>query len=336
MSFSTVTKIDSLKQRNYDTLNNNVPSRKDSIEVFTTNNTGNNIDEFTRSNTNQEQEKFLSKKQLKIIGITLGVVALGVATALFLKKNNLNLIKKFKTAPVLEPKVIPQEKEAQSVFSLYNHNLYHILNYGDGYFSKDCNPVTMAQKALPKQKIMYVSNFHYPGGSIAASSKLSECLVTDKMNQCASVAIVDLKKKIQTLAHCFPKQTQNEITELLRRPIIDSNPNDLRVTIVQGCSDVSESTIVGIKKAIESLAPKVEIKYADFPRSIRYSDRAVMLHNGELCACTSQEIEKALKIINPKKYISYVSMEGYNDNRLKYFLSKNLKKLKRIFRRIDY
>lgn len=332
MGISSVSQTEILLRNQSDTLDTNVAAKTDSIEVFSANNVGNNVDEFTCNNKKSDKEKNSSKKTLKTLGIVFGLAALGIATTVFLKKNNINLIKNFKTTPVFEPKVIPQEKKARSLLSLYNDKLFHILNYGDGYFSKNCNPVTMTQKALPKQKIMYVSNFHYPGGSIAASSKLSECLVTDKMNQCASVAIVDLKKKIQTLAHCFPKQTQDEITELLRRPIIDGNPNDLRITIVQGCSDVSESTIVGIKKAIESLAPKVKIKYADFPRHIRYSDRAVMLHNGELCACTSQEIEEVLKIINPKKYISYVLMEGYNDNRLKYFLSKNLKKLKRILR----
>lgn len=212
--------------------------------------------------------------------------------------------------------VVKKSKNEPSIYSLYYSNDSAIFDFDNALFKQCCNPVTLAKKNLPKQKIMHISNFHYPYGSISVTTPLNECITTDKLYQCAGVSIVDKKNKTQTLVHCYYRQSQKEVVDLLRHSLENKNPDDLKITLICGTEYETPATVLGLKNAIMELSPNLSIRYANFPKNVGFSKRAVMLHNGEISACTSDDITKANKIINPKSYMSYVEM-NQNKNKLK-------------------
>lgn len=213
------------------------------------------------------------------------------------------------TAPFKQIIVKP-DPEGTSIIKAYRENgkRYNIVDFDEQCFYKSCNPITMPHRHISDKEIVHICTYHYPYGTISATTTMNKCITTDNLAQCAAVAIVNPKNNTQTLAHCFPLHTQKQIDDLLKNVIKNNNPKDLKITIVHGSDYYTESTVVAIKNAINKISPNATIQYANFPKSAHY-DKGIMLQNGQLSAFNGAELKKAKKIINPQECISYVLTE---------------------------
>lgn len=211
----------------------------------------------------------------------------------------------------VEPMAIDVEKTSLPLCKLPERDIY--IDIDNARILSKHKPITLKRTILPQdKKIIHVSNFHAPEGSISATTPLSECIVTDKIYQCAAVSIVDRSQNMQTLVHCFPGQSQEEITALLKHVTSKSNPKNLECLIAPGIYDICDNTIVGIKTALDDVAFGCKLRFANFSKETKIFDRALVLQNGQLSCCLGSEIGAANNvIINPKNVISYV-LAPYN------------------------
>ncbi|MBR6722050.1 hypothetical protein IKL64_01185 [bacterium] len=218
-----------------------------------------------------------------------------------------------KTPPKIEPKVIKVENRGIPLAKL--EDTYEYVDIDNARFHKKLHPSTMKRTSLPTDKnFIHISNFEPPYGSIAATTGLDGCITTNKIYQCAAVAIVDKSNNMQTLIHAFPGQTQKEITELIRHVTSKSNITDLEITIAPGIYEDYDKTVRGIVTALKEVGAGKKIKFANFSEDVRIFERGLILQDGKLTCCTKDEIEKATnKIVNPKEYISYVYAPYNND-----------------------
>ena len=221
--------------------------------------------------------------------------------------------KPISTGPQIEPAVIKVENRGTELRHLPETDEF--IDIDNARFHRKLFPSTMKRTYLPKDKtIIHVSNFEPPHGSIAATTSLSECITTDKIYQCAAVAIVDKKNNMQTLIHCFPGQTQSEVTGLIKHVTSKSNVANLDITIAPGTYDNYDNTVKGIKTALDEVASGCKIKFANFSKETPIFNRGLILQDGKLSCCLGEEIEKATnKVVNPKEYISYVYAPYNND-----------------------
>ena len=217
-----------------------------------------------------------------------------------------------KTNPesVLTPTKIPHKSDSKRIIN--EKQTYNYIDCDNARILKCHNPQTLKKAALPKDKtVLDVSNFDYPFGSIAASTKLDDCIATGNLLQCAGVAIVDKKNNIQTLIHCCPGQSKEDITKLLEHSVSRNN-KDLKITVITGTYDDCDMTISSIVDSLKQVAPDNKIKFANFSNDVKIFDRAVILENGELTCCTNTELNNLPnKVVNPKDGISYI-VDSFN------------------------
>ena len=218
-----------------------------------------------------------------------------------------------KTPPPIEPKVIKVENRGIPLAKM--EDTYEYVDIDNARFHKKLHPSTMKRSSLPTDKnFIHISNFEPPYGSIAATTGLDGCITTNKLYQCAAVAIVDKSGNIQTLIHAFPGQTQAEITELIRHVTSKSNVKDLEITIAPGIYEDYDKTVKGIVTGLKEIGADENIKFANFSDEVKIFERGLILQDGKLTCCTKDEIEKATnKIVNPKESISYVYAPYNND-----------------------
>ena len=217
--------------------------------------------------------------------------------AFFVKENKENSLP--------EPIVINYTPNAKAIRSIPAVNRY--VDWDNARILKNLNPVTLKKKELPKDKpLLEVSNFVYPSGSVMATTSLDDCIATGKLLQCAGVAIVDKTKNQQTLLHCYPGNSQEDVEALLKH-VTDNAGKELDITIITGTDDSCEDTISCLVDTLKKLSPKNKIKFANFSKDVRIFNRAVVLENGKLSCCTNDELENnTAKITNPLGKISYI------------------------------
>lgn len=198
-----------------------------------------------------------------------------------------------------------------SVPMLKKDIVYNYIDSDNARIKKSCKPITIPKVNLSKdKKILNVSNFVAPFGTISASTPLNESIVTGKLLQCAGVAIVDKSKNVQTLVHCYAGNSKEELAELFKHILEQSNPKDLDITVITGTYDVCDNTITGITEALKEQLPKNKIKLANFSKDSKIFDRAVILENGKLSCCSNTEIEENTnKETNPMDKISYIDFD---------------------------
>ena len=215
------------------------------------------------------------------------------------------LVKENKENPLPEPIVINYTPNAKAIRSIPAANRY--VDWDNARILKNLNPVTLKKKELPKdKKLLEISNFVYPCGSIMATTSLDDCIATGKLLQCAGVAIVDKTKNQQTLLHCYPGDSQEDVEALLKH-VTDNAGKDLDITIITGTYDSCEDTISCLVDTLKKLSPNNKIKFANFSKDVRIFNRAVVLENGKLSCCTNDELENnTAKITNPLGKISYI------------------------------
>ena len=211
---------------------------------------------------------------------------------------------------VLKPVKIKHKPDSKRI--IYGEQTYNYIDCDNGRILKCHNPQILKKAGLPKDKtVLNVSNFDYPRGSIAASTKLDDCIATGDLLQCAGVAIVDKKNNMQTLIHCFPGQSKEDITKLLEHSVSRNN-KDLKITVITGADDACDMTISGVVDSLKQVAPDNKIKFANFSNDVDIFDRAVVLENGKLTCCSNTELEKLPnKVVNPKDGISYI-VDSFN------------------------
>lgn len=222
----------------------------------------------------------------------------------------------------LTPIKIPHKSDSKRI--IYEKQTYNYIDCNNAKILKCHNPQTLKKAGLPMDKtVLNVSNFDYPFGSIAASTKLDDCIATGELLQCAGVAIVDKKNNIQTLIHCFPGHSKEDITKLLEHSV-SRNKKDLKITVITGADDTCDMTISSIVDSLKQVAPDNKIKFANFSNDVSVSDRAVFLENGELTCCTNTELKNLPnKVVNPKDRVSYI-VDSFNRKGWKHFSYSHL------------
>ena len=176
-------------------------------------------------------------------------------------------------------------------------------------FTDDVTPLVM-RKIIPPpgKKIIHISNFEHPYGTIAGTSSINEVLFTDKIRSCAAVAIVDKTQNLQTLMHCFPGQSTKSNEEILKYILSHSKPENLEVSIIPGMLEESGKTISFLVDTIKKNAKNVKLKFLNYPKTkigtCYPHERAILLHNGEVGFCRDFEIG-CDKVVNPLELISY-------------------------------
>lgn len=197
------------------------------------------------------------------------------------------------------------------------------LNYNAKYIEADCgrfhkkyNPTVLPQ-VKPNGNTIFLSNYVYPRGSVGAFSTLDREISTAGIFQCASVAIVDKTHNTQSLLHISPFVSKDRSGELIKHVISNSNSKDLKISIIPGCFDESDFTVDFIVNTIKKLVPNQKINFVNFPRTVDYYDRAVILRNGELSCCDVSEITK--NNINPKNNLLYFKKIYHKNRVINYF-----------------
>jgi len=189
---------------------------------------------------------------------------------------------------------------------------YNYIDCDNAKFKKSCRPIIMPKIELPKEKsILNISNFDAPFGTISATTPLDETIVTGKLYQCCGVAIVDKKKNVQTLVHCYPGNSQEEFAKLFEHILAKSNPKDLSITVISGTYDDCDKTISAVVDTLKEQIPTCKIKFANFSKEAKIFDRAVVLENGKLSCCSNTEIENNInKDTNPQYKISHIDIKS--------------------------
>lgn len=184
---------------------------------------------------------------------------------------------------------------------------YNYIDCDNARIMKKHNPTTLKKAALPKDKtVLHVSNFDYPYGSIGAATDLKGCIATGKLLQCAGVAVVDKSNNTQALIHCYPWQSVEDFSKLLKHFVPQNNKN-AEITIIPGAPDNCDMTISAIVDVLKHISPDNKVKFANFSKDVRIFDRAVVLQDGKLTCCPNSELENlANKVTNPKDEISYI------------------------------
>lgn len=219
----------------------------------------------------------------------------------------------FKLKPELFP---PPEKGSPNLHAKYKPFPYY--NEKIAAFLEDVKP-----KELPvcnlgqKDKIIYVSNYNYPSGTISCFSSLSETLYTDGLAQCSALAIIDRKNNLQVLTHLFPGYPEKENEKIIKHIFSSLKQKNLELSIVAGTEgSVSTQFLVEMAK---KYAPKAKLNFYNFPTKINYIneyERGLVLHNGELSCCDDNYFIN--RVINPldrtiacePAYLQYGGLSG--------------------------
>ncbi len=176
----------------------------------------------------------------------------------------------------------------------------------------------------PNRMVIDVSNFSEPFGTIAGTATLDKTLYTDRLIECAALAVVDKAHNTQTLIHVFPGYTVEANKQVINHILNASNPKDLEVSLVPGASIRTESTVQFLLDTVKEYSPDIDVKLFNFPKDgLEISNRGLLLQNGKLSCCDMNKVVD--KIINPKNNISYiepVKISSANDTKIVQALEK--------------
>ena len=151
------------------------------------------------------------------------------------------------------------------------------------------------------KKVFFIDNFEKPYGSISITKNFDEPIATAGLYQCAALAIVDKKEKVQTLLHFFPNTLKKYNDELLDYILRYGNSEDLEFTIVPGCYEKTDNTIgVLVDKIIEK-RPNANINFKYFPNENGHN--VLILKDGQLYTIKESNIIEKIK--NPMEDICY-------------------------------
>lgn len=211
---------------------------------------------------------------------------------------------------LISPRIFPKTMNTGSNI-IENYNFFDSFEPYFAEFTDDINPLIMKRiKPQLENKVIHVSNFDRPNGTIAASSRLNETLFTDKIRDCAAIAIVDKTQNLQSLIHCFPAQSSKSNEEIVKYILSHSKPENLEISIIPGINEESGKTISFLVDMVKKYANEAKLNFLNFPRNkmgFRYGDeRAILVQNGEIGFCKNFEVGN--KIINPKEYITYCQL----------------------------
>ncbi|MBQ6516500.1 hypothetical protein IJI31_04910 [bacterium] len=177
-------------------------------------------------------------------------------------------------------------------------------------FSPEAHATTLPLKNDIDEKVIYISNFDDPCGTIAGSSTLDKPLYTDKLAQCAALAVVDKAHNVQSLIHVYPGYGVKDNKQILEHVLKASDPKDLELSIVPGYSDLTSRTVQFILDTLKELTPDVEPKLYNFPQGdLRIFKRGLLLKDGQLYACDMENVKD--RITNPKENITYCKYEKH-------------------------
>jgi len=177
-------------------------------------------------------------------------------------------------------------------------------------FSEGAHASTLPLKENVDEQVIYVSNFDDPCGTIAGSSSLDKPLYTDKLVQCAALAVVDKAHNVQSLIHVFPGYGIKDNKQILEHVLKASDPKDLELSIIPGYMGSTARTVQFILDTLKELTPDVEPKLYNFPQGdLRIFKRGLLLKDGQLYACDMENVTD--RITNPKENITYCKHEEH-------------------------
>ena len=175
-------------------------------------------------------------------------------------------------------------------------------------FSPEAHAKTLPLKDSVDERVIYVSNFDAPCGTVAGSSTLDKPLYTDKLAQCAALAVVDKAHNTQSLIHVYPGYGVKDNKQILEHILKASDQKDLELSIIPGYSDLTSRTVQFILDTLKELTPEVEPKLYNFPEGdLRIFKRGLLLKDGQLYACDMENVKD--RNTNPKENITYCRYE---------------------------
>ena len=226
--------------------------------------------------------------------------------------------------PIVKPMVFQRDKSGGlNVYGEYKSKSYPYYDSDDAAFTSKANAENLKIKE-PNSKVIEISNFDEPSGTIAGTTTLDKTLYTDRLAQCAALAVVDKAHNTQTLIHVYPGYTVTNNKQLINHVLNSSNPKDLEISIVPGYSKVTQSTVQFLLDTVKEYSKDIDVQLFNFPnKELGKFNRGLLLQNGKLYCCNMNKVTD--KITNPKENISYiepVKIASSNDKELQEALIK--------------
>lgn len=226
--------------------------------------------------------------------------------------------------PIVKPMVFQRDKSGGlNVYGEYKSKSYPHYDSDKAAFTSKANAENLKIKE-PNSKVIEISNFDEPSGTIAGSTTLDKTLYTDRLAQCAALAVVDKAHNTQTLIHVYPGYTVTNNKQLINHVLNSSNPKDLEISIVPGYAKVTQSTVQFLLDTVKEYSKDIDVQLFNFPnKELGKFNRGLLLQNGKLYCCDMNKVTD--KITNPKENISYiepVKIESSNDKELQEALIK--------------
>ena len=212
--------------------------------------------------------------------------------------------------PIVKPVVFPRDESGGlNVHGEYKSKSYPYYDSDNAVFTSKANAKKLQIKQ-PNSQVIEISNFDDPAGTIAGSTTLDKALYTDRLVQCAALAVVDKAHNTQTLIHVYPGYTVASNKELINHVLNSSNPKDLEVSIVPGYSKVTQSTVQFLLDTVKEYSKDIDVQLFNFPKKeLGVFNRGLLLQNGKLYCCDMNKVTD--KVTNPKENISYIESLKY-------------------------
>lgn len=298
----------------------------------------------------KEIEVYNKKEKKRKIWTTIGCIALGIGAAVLTSailrrvySTKMTAIKEIGSLSYIPPEaemtqvpagnVLPIE-EAKSPMNLidrYNLNgksgkftdSDYFFDLDNMRFTDEVNPQLLKKQSIPpNEKVIFISNFDDIKGTIAATTSLDKCIATDRMYQCAGLSVVDRSLNKQSLIHVYPGYSYEGNTSIIKKILEGSNPKNLEISIIPGCTYGTEYTTTFLKEVTNELVPEAKINFFNFPNISSYlpefrepfhsieecvhfidGNAAVWLKDGKLFCCENNAIPN--KIVNPREFLTY-------------------------------
>ena len=157
----------------------------------------------------------------------------------------------------------------------------------------------------PIKESLHLSAFDKLNGSLGAFSEFDgKVISTDRLFECAALAIVDTKQKLQSLIHCYAWENKSDLKVMLNYITKHSNQKDLEFFFVPGCKKETANTLLAMDDILKKSCPQAKFNYMNYPYGYKqFANTAVILQNGELKFCNTNLIQD--KRINPINEILY-------------------------------
>ncbi len=205
-------------------------------------------------------------------------------------------------------KVVPKELDpvsniTQNIVDSYKGRSFTHFDKDNARLSEEANAEVLPIKKDISEEVVCISNFDEPYGTIAGSSTLDKSIYTEKLAQCAALAVVDRAHNTQSLIHVFPGYEEKENIQIINHILKYSNSKDLEISIIPGYAPATACTIQFLLDTIKVLKPNVVPKLYNFPSDIGIFSRGVILKNGKVYSCNVDDVTN--RKVNPKENITY-------------------------------